>query len=76
VLQFVVLGHEKSQLSRELLDQRGQFQFLDETIGVFFEFLGLNLLVSVKLIDSLVQLLDLLAALLILSGLIAAQVVQ
>lgn len=76
MLQFVVLGHEKSQLSRELLDQRGQFQLLDETIGVFFEFLGLNLLVSVKLIDSLVQLLDLLAALLILSGLIAAQVVQ
>ena len=76
MLQFIVLGHEKSQLSRELLDQRGQFQLLDETVGVFFEFLWLNLLVCVKLIDSLVQLLDLLAALLILSGLIAAQVLQ
>ena len=76
MLQFIVLGHEKSQLSRELLDQRGQFQLLDKTVGVFFEFLWLNLLVCVKLIDSLVQLLDLLAALLILSGLIAAQVLQ
>ena len=76
MLQLIVLGHEVGQHFGKLLNLRGQLELFDQAIRVLLQFLRLQLLIGEQLIDALVQLLNLLAPLLVLSSLVAAQVLE
>lgn len=67
MLQLVVLWHVVSKLPRELFNLCGQLQLFYQATRVLFELFGLDLLVSVQLIDALVELLDFLSTFLVLS---------
>ena len=76
VLQFIVLGHVGGKDFRECLNLRGQLKFFDEPVSVLFKLLGLDLLVSIQLVNSLVELSDFLTALLILASFVVAKVFE
>lgn len=76
VLQLVVLWHEVGQHPSKLLNLRCQFKLFHKSIGVLFELLWLNLLVSVDKVDALIQVPNLLAALLILASFVGSQILK
>ena len=76
VLQFVVLWHVGGKDFGECLNLRCQLKFSDEPVSVLFELLWLDLLVSIQLVDSLVELSDFLTALLILASFVVAKVFE
>ena len=76
MLQLIVLGHEVGKHFGEILDLRGQLKLLDEAVRVLFQLFRLQLLVCEQLVDALVELLDFLAAFLVLSRLVAAEVLE
>ena len=76
MLQFIVLGHVGGKDFRECLNLRGQLKFSDEPVSVLFKLLWLDLLVSIQLVNSLVELSDFLTALLILASFVVAKVFE
>ena len=76
VLQFVVLWHVGGKDFGECVNLRCQLKFSDEPVSVLFELLWLDLLVSIQLVDSLVELSDFLTALLILASFVVAKVFE
>ena len=76
MLQFIVLGHVGGKDFRECLNLRGQLKFSDEPVCVLFKLLWLDLLVSIQLVNSLVELSDFLTALLILASFVVAKVFE
>ena len=76
MLQLIVLGHEVGKHFGEVLDLRGQLELLDEAVRVLLKLLWFQFLVGEQLINALVELLDFLAAFLVLPRLVAAEVLE
>ena len=76
MLQLVVLWHELGQDVGEMLDLRCQLKLLDKSVSVLLELLRLNLLVRVDKVDSLIEVLDFLATLLILARFVVGQILE
>ena len=74
MLQFVVLGHELGQNLGELLYLRRQLQLANQPIRVLLQLFWFDFFISIDVIDSLVQVLDFLSALLILPRLVVLEV--
>ena len=76
MLQLIVLGHEARTLQREGLNHRCELQNLHETLRVLLQFLGLQLLVDVDVLNAVFEGLDNGQALFVLSLLVGLQVVD
>ena len=76
MLQLIVLRHETVQNSREFLNLTGKFELLNQTIGVLCQFFRLDFLVSVQLVDSVVQLFNLLTSFLVFVGFVISQILS
>ncbi len=74
MLQLIVLGHEMGQNLGKFLDLGCQLQLADQSVCVLLQLFWFDFFISIDVIDSLVEVLDFLSALLILSHLVVLEV--
>ncbi len=74
MLQLIVLGHKMGQNLGKFLNLGCQLQLTDQPICVLLQLFWFDFFISIDVVNSLVQVLDFLSPLLILSRLVALEV--